>query len=708
MKALLLKLTGWLRSPFAFGLFLLFICLAAYAPFLPRLGFYWDDYPMNWIATTMGGDGLARYFSTNRPVWGLLYRLTTAIFGSGNPIVWQVLALLLRWLSGLALWGVVRLAWPERRSLAAWAALLFVIYPAFGQQHISFVYSHFYIILILFLLSFCATLLAIRQPRRFWPYTIAALLASGFQMLAMEYFLLLELLRPLLIWFALDREQKDSQHAGNATRSTRAVFLKTARLWLPYLALMIGAVAWRSLLLGFQTYQPTLMSRLRANPITALIGLIQTALMDVWMVLAGAWARAVQVSLNPAADLAGFPPGNDLLRFAIIAVVLVAGLVFLFLSFTNERQPAGGRAITRFEQWQPAWFGLLALFIAGGPFWLTDLPIGLLFPNDRFSLPFLLGASLLLSALLHSLPRARITGTLLLALGLAAAVGLHFANGSAYRQDWNRQRAFFWQLAWRAPGLQPGTVLLSNDLPFGHYTDNSLSAALNWIYDPNNDPQRMNYMLYYPSLRSTRETWLLDLRPGQSIQRDYLATTFYGNSSQAITLVYAPPGCLRVLDPEVETANWMVPEYLRATLALSSLSPILSQPAPGQAAPELPARLFGAEPSPNWCYYFEKADLARQLGQWEQVAALADQAFNSGDYPNDPAERLPFIEGFAHTGNWQRALELSEETRTITPVMQPVLCRLWQRIARETPASPEQQEALNQIRANNQCTWQDN
>jgi hypothetical protein len=59
--------------------------------------------------------------------------------------------------------------------------------------------------------------------------------------------------------------------------------------------------------------------------------------------------------------------------------------------------------------WQPLLVGLLALFIAGGPFWLTDLEIGLIFPNDRFTLSFMLGASLVTAALLHSLlpaPRA--------------------------------------------------------------------------------------------------------------------------------------------------------------------------------------------------------------------------------------------------------------------------------------------------------------
>jgi hypothetical protein len=699
MNQLLRKLIAWLRSPSAFPLFLLFICLAAFAPFLTRLGFYWDDYPINWIATTMGGDGLARYFSTNRPVWGLLYRLTTPILGS-QPLAWQVAALLLRWASGLALWGLLRLAWPGRLAFAAWASLLFVIYPGFVQQHIAYVYSHFYIILILFLLSFSLTLLALRHPRYFWPLTLAALAASAFQMLSMEYFLLLELLRPVLIWLVL----------GQTGLPWRKRLSRAVLLWLPYLVIMLGAIAWRSLLLGFQTYQPTLMSRLRADPIPALLGLLQTALKDVWAVLYGAWSRAFQISLTPAraGEGVGLAAGNPMQRILVMAVTLAASLVYLLLARSGHHQPRPVSCDRRAERgWllQPLATGALAMFIAGGPFWLTDLQIGLVFPNDRFTLPFMLGTSLFTAALLLGLPRPHLSGAILLSAGLAAAVGLHFVNGSTYRQDWSRQQAFFWQMTWRAPALQPGTVLLTNDLPFGHYTDNSLSAALNWVYDPDNDPQRMDYILYYPTLRKKTESWLVDLRPGQAIERDYLATTFYGSSSQVITLVFDPPACLRILDPEIDPVNWMVPQTLRETLALATQSPVLAHPAPGQAAPHLPSQLFGKQPKPNWCYYFEKADLARQLGDWEQVIALAELAFESGDYPNDPAERLPFIEGYAHSGNWARAVELSEVTRAITPAMQPVLCRLWQRIAREIQSDPGQLDALRSIREANQCTW---
>jgi hypothetical protein len=116
MKALIRQVASLATSTKLFPLFLLGLCLAAYAPLIPRLGFYWDDFPISWIAATMGGEGLERYFSTNRPVWGLLYQITTPLLGS-QPLTWQIFALILRWLTGLALWGLLRQVWPRPNDI---------------------------------------------------------------------------------------------------------------------------------------------------------------------------------------------------------------------------------------------------------------------------------------------------------------------------------------------------------------------------------------------------------------------------------------------------------------------------------------------------------------------------------------------------------------------------------------------------------------
>ena len=84
-------------------LLLLAVAVLAYGLVIPWLGFYWDDYPMAWIADQFGPEGMARYFSTNRPFWGLLYEITTPVIGA-QPLAWQLFALFWRWASAAAFW----------------------------------------------------------------------------------------------------------------------------------------------------------------------------------------------------------------------------------------------------------------------------------------------------------------------------------------------------------------------------------------------------------------------------------------------------------------------------------------------------------------------------------------------------------------------------------------------------------------------------
>ncbi len=190
-----------LGTPLSAILLLFVITLFTYGMNILDLGFYWDSWGMNWIAQTRGAAGLAQYFSTNRPVWGLLYQLTTPIFGA-TPLAWNILALGLRWLVAVAVWGLLRLLWPERRELALWAALLSVVYPAFQQHSIGFLYSHFYIVLGAFMASLACSLLVYRQPRRRWLWLALGLVLSAINLMMMEYFFVLELLRPIILWMA--------------------------------------------------------------------------------------------------------------------------------------------------------------------------------------------------------------------------------------------------------------------------------------------------------------------------------------------------------------------------------------------------------------------------------------------------------------------------------------------------------------------------
>jgi hypothetical protein len=83
---------------------------------------------------------------------------------------------------------------------------------------------------------------------------------------------------------------------------------------------------------------------------------------------------------------------------------------------------------------------------------------------------------------------------------------------------------------------------------------------------------------------------------------------------------------------------------------------------------------------------------------------LGDEAFALDDYPNNPVERFVFIEGYAHAGEWDRAIELSEVSyRVSKDFVGPLLCRLWERIETETTGGVERSDALSEIQNRFAC-----
>ena len=302
----------------------------------------------------------------------------------------------------------------------------------------------------------------------------------------------------------------------------------------------------------------------------------------------------------------------------------------------------------------------------------------------------MLGVSLIIGVLVFMLPR-RYEWVLLAAL-VGFAVGRQFLWSNDFRRDWEAQTEMFWQMTWRAPGLEPDTIVMMNE-ELKYYADNSLGASLNLIYAPDNHSSHVDYVLFYPTNRLGSS--LVDLRPDIPVTYDYLAAQFEGNTSQMVAFYYAPPRCLRLLDPEIDPENRFIPDdsLMRDAARLSNTEQILSV-----TVARMP-EMYGNEPAHNWCYYFERADLARQMGDWKKVTELGDIGFNLDDYPNDPLERFVFIEGYAHVGEWDKALQYAQVSYKVSKkVVRPLLCRLWDRIDREVPDSNAKNTAVQEAK----------
>jgi hypothetical protein len=106
----------------------------------------------------------------------------------------------------------------------------------------------------------------------------------------------------------------------------------------------------------------------------------------------------------------------------------------------------------------------------------------------------------------------------------------------------------------------------------------------------------------------------------------------------------------------------------------------------------MPASLFGKEPQHGWCYFYEKAELARQRGDWAAAAALGDESARLGFAPADAFEWLPFIEAYARTGNLDEAARLSRLALETDPRVRRGVCQVWGRVRSENGEPAESQK----------------
>ncbi|HWQ83613.1 MAG TPA: hypothetical protein VN363_03550, partial [Anaerolineales bacterium] len=673
----------------------LLFCVAAYGLLLPWLGFYWDDWPTIWYLHFWGADIFKDVFASDRPLLGVLFRITSPLVGE-TPAAWQVFGILTRWLSGLAFWSLLRAIWPRHPQPAAWTALLFCLYPGFSQQFISVTYSQVFIVLAVFLFSLTSMVWSVRRPERFWLCMMVSLACSGLVLFTVEYFFGLELLRPLILWFVL---REKIPEAGKRLKRILVV-------WAPYLLLLAAFFVWRVFLSDTPRGEVRLIPRLLSDPVNALSGLLQSMGQDIFSSSVLAWGQTLQFGLLANFGLSSIVVYAAIVLASVIAAALLLSAYTKGLTGDEAANTASAGSASQpyaHQNWakDAILLGIAGLLVGGWPFWGAGYPIGLDFPWDRFTLAMMFGASLLLAGVIGLLVRQPVPRLLVLSVLVGLAVGLQFQHANTYRREWNTQRNFFWQWSWRAPAIQPGTTILTSELPFVHYTDNSLAAPFHWLYAPEHTARAMDYMFY--NIDARLGLTLAGLEAGLPIEQVYRATAFTGTTSQVLVVTYQPPGCLVVYDPARHARVPQKPKYIGDVMDISDPGLILAE----AARPAVPVEAyFGSEPTPNWCYYYEKAELALQNRDWAQVADLGDRAVESGTqlYEVNAPELLPYIEGYAHTGQWEKSRQLTLEAERLTFRMQRSLCDAWERILDATPDSEARRSAHEAVQSRLQCT----
>lgn len=662
-----------------FPLLLLAVCLLAFGLFSPFLGFYWDDLPYMWFSHTSGPLGAVRAIALDRPVLGLFYALPMSLLGE-SPFVWQTFGIFCRWVFALAVYVFLSALFPDHKKTNKLIILLFTVFPGFTQQYIAVIYSHAFLIFSLYFYSLSLFIRSLESGRFFWRGLISIILAV-ICMTGTEYLVGLEVLRPFIIYLILARKANKSER--------KSIFLQTLKLWLPFLLADIGFIFYRIFLASSVLYHVKPMGDFAQSPWEALRQLAWAVVQNIYTALIAAWAQIIKPFF--ALDLRSLA---SMLYLVVLAGAFIISFIWM-LSFIKDDSKNPTHLINSEYVLALSIGGALTLIFAGLPFWAANLQLATQFPADRFLLPFMLASSALIFLLLATFIRRRVFFSALFSLIFTLSLSFNVFQGNIYREEWERFKDFMNQVAWRIPALQENTLLITDELTLKYYSDNSLTAAVNWAYADAHQTGNLPYLLNYTKARLGKS--LPSLTPGVPVTHNYRTYTFNGSTSQMILFYHLPPGCFHVADPDLDLFNPLIDASIRPTVAFSQ--PELIKPGVTQ-----PTAFFLSQGEPQtWCYYYQKASLAAQNQDWQAVTQMGDVAFSLDDYPNDASERAPYIEGYALTGQLQRAVDLTRDTYQVSTLYQPMLCRLWQRISSRSANPDDLAEALAQVSTLLEC-----
>ncbi|MCK4818497.1 hypothetical protein KA005_22195 [bacterium] len=657
---------------------LFILSLLVYVFNIHKLGFYWDDWPWLWISHHSGPMGMLSIDRLQRPFAGVILWFGSILAGE-SPLAWQSISLVLRWFSGFSFWWFLKLLWKPDLERSVWAAFLLLVYPGFTQQYVSVNSSRHIFPLALIFISFGFLILALNTKGKYWLFTGIAIILACITFLSTEYYFGYEIIRPFVIWLVIK----------NRFSSGREKIIKTLKYWAPYISILM-VLFLRRYLISLQTsYDVVLGKGDIRQQLAEIINIIRVIAIQIYDAIVTVWVIVHKWSL-----ITTISPKERIFYIIVIIIVCLFSLYYLnSLKKDNEGNQYYKQALS---------LGFLFLVIGSIPFIVAGIPLGLDFPLDRTILPMMPGASLFIVGVVDLVTKRRLTKIAIISILVTIATGSQIITAISYVNDWENQESFFRQLTWRIPGIEEGTSIVyqyTKSLQGFHSTANSLTAPINWIYAPGfSGDDDLPYYLF--DLRQSDD--LLDsLKNGNRLQEKYGKINFHGQDGGVIVVQFDPSVCLHVLLPQYNRLYPDLPVHLGRAVRYSNPNVIELQP---NKPAYVPSEIFGYDEPDDWCYFYQKAELALQKKDWQEVADIGDNVFKSNLTPKHPIEILPFIHAYGMVNQWEKAEELTYLTKNLDEDSVPILCEIWKILKNETQDIKNKDLMVNQVLLDLECT----
>lgn len=654
----------------------------AYFIFIPFLGFYNDDWLFAYIGHFYGPEGLIKGFAGDRPIVGYLFALNQMIL-STNVLFWHIYMFFIRLLGGYVLFFLLRKLWPDRLISITYITLLFLIYPGFLQQGVPLGYQNYIIALTAWIASLFFTIFATKNRSRisFMIFTAIALILQLFSFLLLEFFIGLEILRLLLIIYV----------TIPVFKGLNFVRLKKKIIYLsPYLISLSLFVLWRIFIFRSiraatsidwitQSYysDPVWIAKI---PLKILYSFISTVILPYFI---------------PAiVRLARIPLENSVISLS--AGIISGALLYFYCKIIKRFQSDQTLNNSANKKW-----GKMLLLIGSVSIFASLIPIIIsgrfvtvtydLSAFDRYTISSIIGVGFIFTGFLLYKTSSKV-GNWVMILLVTISITTHMMNGYWHAMLWDKQKDAWWQLYWRTSRIQKNSFLIfdtpevidtikSQDISIMLYRifrpeDYLIWAPGNLFFNYSNLPEN-NFSGQYLSNKDTVQK--IRTKTVETIAQESSVIKYTKDFNNAI-IVSLPSGksCLWVLDKERNELPYSSSKLAKSNIAYSNIDKLVQK----TAVPSItPAQIFGAEPTRNWCYFFQQASLARQLKDWGKLSQLTHEVLEKKLEPKDINEWLPFIEGLIVSKKYPQAESLiniasGNEPETFTNHLCRMLSRL--------------------------------
>lgn len=629
-----------LRSDgFILSALLFIIAGLVYLPFVSRFGYFNDDWYLMYAAGAKGATVFTDIFSIDRPLRALVMIPAYLLFGN-NPLYYNLSAFLFRLLSGLSLLWILRLVFPNQRWMALSASLLFLTYPGFLSQPNAIDYQSHLAGLAAGMLSIALTIKAIQSENmgsKVSLYIFSTLL-GWFYLAQIEWYIGLEFLRFGCIFIlTLNR-------GSLRTRAMQFLRWSLTVVWIPAVFLI-----WR--IFFFESERGATDVNMQfdgvlSSPLVFVKNWLLTMLNDSTETAFSAWFVPLQRFSN-------YMKNTDWMIGLLISMLV---LVVVWVAFSRIQKSGDLESNKQFTE--SGWVGTMIL-LGLGLIFFGLLPVILVGRSvdfksfSRYTMIASVGAAFLWTAGLSLIANLRIRTTLLSLLLISASL-THYANGLLHARDTEEIQNFWWQVSWRIPQMEDGTTLVVN-YPATVEEDYFIWGPANLIYHPESAHKDYVQPAIYAALLNDQTIASVQAKEPQDFSNRRGIRTYKNYRNILILSKPTPTSCIQVLNGNQVELSSAEDARVAAIASYSETEHILTN----ETFHTPPAIPFGTEPAHDWCYYYQKAALARQVGDWDEVARLGNEARSLGLSAGDPIEWMPFLQAAAYLDDPVRVDELA-------------------------------------------------